>query len=191
MSDGSDFPAGLNETQQASVRLARSLRRFLDLAAALGEESDDVASLVAEVDRLSDGLEGSSVPEERAVWRKASPYAPTALLPAYSYSVVGDRLEGKVRFGRFHVGRAAAHGGAISLFFDELLGLLVYTLGGRGARTAYLHTDFRSLTPLDRDLYASAWLERAEGRKRYVRAVVRDGDVICAEAHGLWVDPRS
>ena len=54
-------------------------------------------------------------------------------------------------------------------------------------RTAYLKTDFRALTPLNTRLEVRGWLERQEGRKYFVRGELRHGDVVCADAEGLFV----
>lgn len=185
-----DFPASSPETADAAVALARALRRFLDLAAATKADIGRVASLVTDLNQLSEGLAAASVPESEAIWRKAPRSEPTALIPAFSYYEDGERLEGTVRFGRFHVGRLAAHGGAISLLFDEILGALVISGGRSTARTAYLRVDFRSVVPLDTDMHISAWFSLEEGRKRFVRGQITNGDVICAEAEGLWVALR-
>src|SRR5439155_16999965 len=97
----------------------------------------------------------------------------------------------RVRFGRFHLGgNGAAHGGTIPLVFDDLLGRLSGTGGRAVARTAYLHVDYRNVTPIEQDLDVGAWFVSEQGRKRLLRGVLRDGDTVCAEVEGLFVQLR-
>ena len=87
----------------------------------------------------------------------------------------------------FHGANGAAHGGTIPLIFDEILGRLS-TSGGARRRTAYLKVDFRSVTPVNRELTIEGHLERSEGRKFWVAGSLRDGQTLCAQAEGLWVE---
>ncbi|MFD5810235.1 PaaI family thioesterase [Rhodococcus aetherivorans] len=99
-----------------------------------------------------------------------------------------DGADGVVTFGKYYLGgNGAAHGGTIPLMFDEVLGRLAST-DRPPCRTAYLHVDFRSITPIDVELTVTGRFEREEGRKRYLRAELRHGDVLCAEAEGLFVE---
>jgi acyl-coenzyme A thioesterase PaaI-like protein len=101
-----------------------------------------------------------------------------------------DRARGHVTFGRFYLGgNGAVHGGAIPLVFDELMGRLANT-ERPPSRTAYLHVNYRSITPIEKRLDIEANFESAEGRKRVIHAVLRDGDTVCADAHGLFVALR-
>ena len=76
----------------------------------------------------------------------------------------------------------------VSLIFDEVLGQVGTSAGQTRARTAYLHVNFRSVTPVDRDLSVSARLVSHEGRKRFIAGQIYDGDRLCADAEGLWVE---
>jgi acyl-CoA thioesterase FadM len=58
------------------------------------------------------------------------------------------------------------------------------------AHTAYLHVDYRSITPIGPELHVHAWIDRIEGRKRFLSATLKHGDVRCAEASGLFVALR-
>jgi acyl-coenzyme A thioesterase PaaI-like protein len=100
-------------------------------------------------------------------------------------------LRGRVRFRRFHLGgNGAAHGGTIPLLFDDVLGRFANASGRALSRTAYLHVNYRNVTPVGRDLDLEVRFEREDGRKRYVTGVLRDGDTICADAEGLFVELR-
>ena len=114
------------------------------------------------------------------------------LAPPYT---VEERAPGMIRgtaiFGRYYLGaNGAAYGGALPLLFDEVLGLIANE-GGRGvARTAYLHVDYRAITPIGKPLEVHGWIDRQEGRKRYVRGTLKDGDQLCAEAETLFIELR-
>ncbi len=100
-----------------------------------------------------------------------------------------DRVVGTTRFRRFHLGRnGAAHGGAVSLLFDSLLGYTAATLtGNRYQRTAYLHVDYRKIAPIERPLQVSAQIDRIEGRKTFVTGRLLDGATVLADGEALCV----
>lgn len=103
---------------------------------------------------------------------------------------------GPVRFNRFYLGRnGAAHGGALGLLFDSVLGYSAAVLtGGYRQRTAFLHIDYRKIVPVEKTLRVEARLRSDEGRKIFVEACLYDdadadqpGAVLLAEAHALFV----
>jgi acyl-coenzyme A thioesterase PaaI-like protein len=92
-------------------------------------------------------------------------------------------------FTRFHVGgNGAVHGGVIPLFYDWHFGMVVSAAGRPDSRTAYLHVDYRKVTPTDEPLLARAWIDSVEGRKMVVRATMTDADDnVLSEASGLMI----
>lgn len=95
---------------------------------------------------------------------------------------------GTVRFGSFYAGpKGAVHGGAVMAFLDEAAGWLISATGRPRSRTAYFHTDFRSLTPANVDLDVELHFREEIGRKMFVVATIRQGDTVCAEAEGLFL----
>jgi acyl-coenzyme A thioesterase PaaI-like protein len=114
-----------------------------------------------------------------------------AMAPAIHVDeLASDRASGHVTFGRFYLGgNGAVHGGAIPLVFDELMGRLANT-GRPPSRTAYLHVNYRNITPIETRLTIEARFASEEGRKRILRGVIRDGDTVCADAEGLFVALR-
>lgn len=98
-------------------------------------------------------------------------------------------LAGWAKFRRFHLGRnGAAHGGAIALLFDSVLGVASTVLtGGPYQRTAYLHVNYRNIVPIDKELNIEASLTRVEGRKIFVETRLRDGDTVLTEGEALFV----
>lgn len=68
-----------------------------------------------------------------------------------------------------------AHGGILSLAFDEVLGSLIW-LVGRPAVTGHLETDFRRPVPVGTTLDIRAQVDGAAGRKLWMSATGREGD---------------
>jgi hypothetical protein len=114
-----------------------------------------------------------------------------ALIPAVHIDEEDpDWVRGHVTFGRYYLGgNGAVHGGAIPLIFDELMGRLAST-GRTPARTAYLHVNYRNVTPIEARLEVEVHRGAEEGRKRFMRGVLRSGDTICADAESLFVALR-
>jgi acyl-coenzyme A thioesterase PaaI-like protein len=98
-------------------------------------------------------------------------------------------VELKVQFSRFHVGgNYAVHGGVLPLLFDSIFGMVIHAVGRPISRTAFLHVDYRNVTPIETPLVARGWLREAEGRKAFVNAELRHNDgTLLAEAHGLMI----
>jgi acyl-coenzyme A thioesterase PaaI-like protein len=79
----------------------------------------------------------------------------------------------------------------LPLLFDDVVGRMVNSNGGeRPARTAYLHVNYRHITPLDRELRIEASLDRIEGRKRFASGRLYDGETLVSDAEGLFVELR-
>jgi acyl-coenzyme A thioesterase PaaI-like protein len=114
------------------------------------------------------------------------------MTPAVEITEHSDtHVRGHVSFGRFYLGgNGAVHGGAIPLVFDELMGRLANTGGRPPSRTAYLHVNYRNITPIETRLAIEARFEAEEGRKRILSGTIRDGDTLCADAEGLFVALR-
>jgi acyl-coenzyme A thioesterase PaaI-like protein len=94
-----------------------------------------------------------------------------------------------VQFSRFAVGgNYAVHGGVLPLLFDSVFGMVIHAAGRPISRTAFLHVDYRKVTPIDTPLTARGWVREAEGRKAFVNAELRDSEEnLLAEANGLMI----
>lgn len=99
------------------------------------------------------------------------------------------RISGWARFPRFYLGRnGAAHGGAIGLLFDSILGFTAAVLTGQMyQRTAFLHLDYRAIVPVETTLRVDAGLRSEEGRKIFVEANLFADETLLTEAHALFV----
>jgi acyl-coenzyme A thioesterase PaaI-like protein len=177
------------------ARMIGALRGFLDQLSSARPGPSLVRGIEATLTRWSGDLDQAQVPErERVFGRRADlpgrgqTMSPWLVLDQVD-GVAGAR--GTVRFGRYFLGtNGAVHGGAIPLVFDEVLGRTARTAGPALARTAYLHVNYRSITPADRDLRVTARLVRVSGRKRLVTGEIYDGAVLCCDAEGLFVELR-
>ncbi|MCU1603043.1 MAG: PaaI family thioesterase [Frankiales bacterium] len=175
------------------ARLVAETRRYQDLLTGASAPVEVLAAAADHVAAAAAALAAHQVPEREQVTghRHDVPGRGQTMSPVvYVDEAVGTSVRGRVTFGRFYLGgNGAAHGGSIPLFFDEVLGRLANTTGPR-SRTAYLHTDYRSITPIGRELSFAAQLDREDGRKRWFRCRLLDCEVLCAEAEGLFVALR-
>jgi hypothetical protein len=169
-----------------------SVRRFLDHVAAARPDHEMISKLRDDLDAWSDTLATVVVGERDQYFARRFdlPDHGQCLAPRFAASEFSpDRVVGVTRFGRFHLGgNGAVHGGVIPLLFDEVLGWLATSGGRQPCRTAYLHVDYRSITPIGRELQVHAEFTLEEGRKRFLRGTLMDGDVLCAEVEGLFVE---
>ncbi|MBB2773174.1 UNVERIFIED_ORG: acyl-coenzyme A thioesterase PaaI-like protein [Mycolicibacterium obuense] len=171
------------------------LRDFLDGVAAAAPDTATTVELTKDLRRWTDRLADAAVPERRQIFarRLDLPGRGQTMSPNF-IPIAGDHLsvEGTVTFGRYFLGGGGAvHGGAIPLLFDEVLGRLANSGDRAPSRTAYLHTDFRSITPVEEELAVRGWFVSEQGRKRVLRAEITFGDTLCAEAEGLFVALRA
>jgi acyl-coenzyme A thioesterase PaaI-like protein len=174
-------------------RLVCSVREFQEALTAshpTAEVMREVRSLVA---GATSRLSPYAVPEsgQLAGHLQEYPGRAQALAPVF---VPGewdsDHSAGHVTLGRFYIGgNGAAHGGALPLLFDEVLGRLANT-GRTRSRTAFLHVDYRAITPIGPRLDVRARVDRIDGRKRWLSGEVTHDGVVCAEATGLFVELR-
>lgn len=111
--------------------------------------------------------------------------------PLHIDEVTDTTARGRVTVGRFHAGRYAMNGGVTPLIFDEIMARLANDSGRAWARTAYLDVNFRAPAPLDVELRVEAQYVRQDGRKRFMKGAMYHGDVLVADADGLWVELKA
>ena len=109
------------------------------------------------------------------------------LAPPIHLRVENDVVHGSVRFGRPYEGPPGhVHGGFVAAAFDEVLGFVQSTTGQPGM-TGTLKIRYRKPTPLDTDLRFEATVQRVEGRKIFAEGRLYAGDVMTAEAEGVFI----
>ena len=98
---------------------------------------------------------------------------------------------GRVSFGAAYEGPpGCVHGGFIAAAFDEILGV-AQSLSGNPGMTVNLSIDYRSPTPLEQPLVFRGRIKNIDGRKIWTTGTLHHGEVLCAEASGLFISMRS
>jgi hypothetical protein len=199
---------GIVEGRDAAVVLAEDLRR-VNAALALHEIAPEkLAEAVALARRLRDLLEGP----RRARWYDHDALSPMASAGARSsYGDMsplrglrnplapplcverGARADGSpCVIGRATLSRAyegpphGVHGGYVAALFDELLGAAIGLAPPPGV-TAVLEVRYREVTPVEQELRFEAWVAEDRGRRITARATCHAGDVLTADARGMFV----
>jgi acyl-coenzyme A thioesterase PaaI-like protein len=113
------------------------------------------------------------------------------LAPPIRFAAVGERsVRGTVRFGSAYEGPpGCVHGGFVAAAFDEVLGF-AQSLTGQPGFTGTLTVRYRNPTPLHVELVFDAEIARVEGRKIFAEARVHAGELLCAEAEGIFISAR-
>jgi acyl-coenzyme A thioesterase PaaI-like protein len=175
-------------------RMIEALRLLQDRITGASPPLEQVTALAQQLEDIAESLTAHQVPEGKQITghRTDLPGRGQAMSPPFIPDEWdAQHAKGRVVFSRFYLGGGGAvHGGAIPLLFDEILGRLANTGGRIRSRTAYLNVDYRKITPIGIELTAEGCFEREEGRKRFLYGVIRDGDSVLAEAHGLFIELR-
>ncbi|HZA09540.1 PaaI family thioesterase [Mycobacterium sp.] len=174
------------------IRFVAAMRRLQDLAvsAAPGDQVwDDAAQRAEDLAEMLDPHEAAEgvAPAGRA---PNMPGMGSLLIPPWTLTEFRpDGVAMKGHFSRYHVGgNYAVHGGVLPLLFDHVFGMVVHAAGRPISRTAFLHVDYRNVTPINEPLSIRGRVDSAEGRKVFVSAELTDGQgMVLAEAHGLMV----
>lgn len=174
------------------ARFLTAMRQAQDLAVSVNPDPDtwdEAADRVEELVKLLGPFragEGAG-PANRV---PSLPGAGSLLMPPWTVTKFeSDGIELEVTFSRYHVGgNSAVHGGVLPLLFDSMFGMVIHATGRPISRTAFLHVDYRKVTPIDTVLTARGWLREAEGRKAFVNAELLDADGnVLAESNGLMI----
>ena len=97
---------------------------------------------------------------------------------------------GRVSFGAAYEGPpGCVHGGFIAAAFDEVLGV-AQSLSGNPGMTVNLSVDYRSPTPLEQPLVFRGRIKYIDGRKILTTGTLHHGEILCAEASGLFISMR-
>jgi acyl-coenzyme A thioesterase PaaI-like protein len=109
------------------------------------------------------------------------------LAPPIRLEVAGQAVRGTVRFGAAYEGPPGhVHGGFVAAAFDEVLGFVQSTTGNPGM-TGTLTIRYRRPTPLDTNLRFEGKVTRVDGRKIFAEGKLYAGDVVTAEAEGIFI----
>jgi acyl-coenzyme A thioesterase PaaI-like protein len=183
------------------IRLSAGLRGVLhrmvqtsapvELIAAAADQVEAVAALLAEHHSASmyEGFAESANAGEPLGFFDHSPMLGRAnpLAPPIELWLEDGRMLGRATFGAAYEGPpGCVHGGFIAAAFDEVLGS-TQSLSGAPGMTGRLTVHYRSPTPLHVELRFEGTLESVTGRKILTTGRLWAGDVLCAEAEGLFI----
>ena len=206
---GPDWAARFNEAhERVPDARQREMRRVADAARqvierlvatrapeeALARAADRLEAAVAELaehpqGRVYEGFAESANAGSPHGFFDHSPIIGHAnpLAPPLRLTVEDGRIVGTARFGSAYEGPpGAVHGGYVAAAFDEVLGM-AQSLSGTPGMTGTLSIRYRRPTPLHTELRFEASLDRTEGRKLFTTGRLFAGDVLCAEAEGLFI----
>jgi acyl-coenzyme A thioesterase PaaI-like protein len=173
-------------------RFVAAMRRLQDLAVSadpgdgVWDDSADRAAALVELLGPFQAQEGKA-PAGRT---PDLPGMGSLLLPPWTLTrYAPDGVEMTGYFTRFHVGgNHAVHGGVLPLLFDHMFGMISHAAGRPISRTAFLHVDYRKITPIDMPLLVRGRVTSTEGRKAFVSAELVDSDdTVLAEGNSLMV----
>jgi acyl-coenzyme A thioesterase PaaI-like protein len=172
-------------------RFVTAMRRLQDLAVAA--DAPDWNDAAARVEGLVAYLAPYAEPGRQSpAGRVASlPGAGSVMMPPWRISEFGpEGVEVAVQYSRYHVGgNNAVHGGMVAMMFDVMCGIIIHSINRPISRTAFLHVDYRNITPIDVPLTMRGRATRIEGRKTFVSAELTDpAGTLLAEANGLMVE---
>lgn len=192
----------------AGRELAAQLRGIVEALVVAEVEPEALSESVALARRLRDRLAGRRAPRwydgdanrghesdgSRNAYRDQSPVRgelnPIAPPLRVEQAIRPDGtpvVRGRARLGLAYEGPPrGVHGGWVAALFDDLLGGAQGLTDTRGV-TATLEIKYRQLTPIDTDLRFEAWVESERGRRVVIRGTCHAGDVLTAEARGLFV----
>jgi acyl-coenzyme A thioesterase PaaI-like protein len=174
-------------------RFVAEMRRLQDLAVSADPGDDvweDAADRVAALTELLGPFQAVVEGQAPAGRTPDLPGMGSLLLPPWTLTrYAPDGVEMRGHFTRFHVGgNYAVHGGVLPLLFDHMFGMVSHAAERPISRTAFLHVDYRKITPTDTPLLVRGRITSIEGRKAFVSAELLDGDdTVLAEANGLMV----
>lgn len=180
--------------------LAESTRQLVDAVVRTTVPDHEVATVRAEVDRLTARLRASQLPGPFGI-----AVTPQGVVRAHGNAVVGLRnpIAPPLVVRQDPAGRAwadttlgaayegppgAVHGGVIALLLDQVCGEAA-AAGGKPGMTGTLSLQYRRPTPLG-DVHLEAHIARTDGHKTYVEGQVATADGPTVTCEGLFILPR-
>jgi len=160
---------------------------------AVQKATDLVSSAVEEV-RSNKRLPGEDASQMVFLDRSPLMGAMNALSMPLVMTIKGtgeDRsIEGRVVFTEPYEGPPGhVHGGYVAAGFDEVLGM-AQSVTGRPGLTGNLSVTYRRPTPLFVELVYRGVCTEVVGRKIFTQGTLHHGDVLCAEATGLFLSMK-
>ncbi len=188
-------------------RLAAAIRPIIDLTVAAELEDADLTEAAEAMEVIAGRLTARAGPRRTRnqpdLARAAQDFFPTSpiiglanpVAPPVRVAVVAGadgrpEIHGRATFGFAYEGPpTCVHGGVIAELLDEVLGA-ANIVAEHPAMTGTLTIRYRKPTPLNTDLRVEARFVRQDGRKIYAWGGIYHGDVLTAEADGVFIEVR-
>jgi acyl-coenzyme A thioesterase PaaI-like protein len=188
-------------------RLAAAMRPIISMTVAaelddatLSEAADAMEAIAR---RLTDRSGPKRTRNQPDLARAAQDFFPTSpiiglanpVAPPVRVAVVDGvdgrpEIHGQANFGFPYEGPpTCVHGGVIAELLDEVLGA-ANIVADHPAMTGTLTIRYNRPTPLNTDLRVEARFVRQDGRKIFAWGGIYHGDVLTAEAEGLFIEVR-
>lgn len=173
-------------------RLVEALRTLQDLAVSAAPTAALTTEIAEKIEAVNAQLTPFVVPEGQSPAGRVITLpgrGSLLMLPWIVEKFDADGVRSRGVFRRFHLGgNGAAHGGTLPLLFDDMFGMIQHAYGRPISRTAYLHINYRKITPLDTELVIEGSVDRVEGRKTFISVVLKDLDGnVLADSDALMV----
>jgi acyl-coenzyme A thioesterase PaaI-like protein len=184
-------------------RLAAAMRTVIDRLVQIDAPEDELAAAADALERYADRLASHPRSERYEAWAETSPSGdvgaffdrspviglanPLAPPIRMQPDPDGRRVHGRATLGAAYEGPPGSlHGGMVAAAFDELLGF-ASSLSGTPGMTGTLTIRYRRPTPLHTEIRLEGRFERKEGRKIFTAGELYAGDVLTAEAEGIFI----
>jgi acyl-coenzyme A thioesterase PaaI-like protein len=185
------------EVRRVADALRAVIERFVATEAPVGVfdgVADDLEAIAARLAEHPQGHLYLGVAEGAIAGDSLGPFDNSPLMglsnplaPPMHIEMLEDAVIGTVTCGSAYEGPPGhVHGGIVAAIFDELLGF-TQSLSGRQGMTGRLTISYRSPTPLHTELRYQSRIESVRGRKIVCTGELYAGDILCAEAEGLFI----
>jgi acyl-coenzyme A thioesterase PaaI-like protein len=202
-----DHPPAEDDAAELRRRVGDGLRAVIDDLLCHETPEEGLRESLALLDRLRRALDGPPAPPYNAVsgyWTGAAAswggymdmtmfgggVNPLGMPMPVDFGLDDEGrpfAQGTVRLGRAYLGGPnMVHGGYVAGLLDHMFGLALHA-GPMVAVTATLTVRYLAPTPVGQDLRLRAWFEPAKGRRVVGRATCHHGEVLTAEAEGLFL----
>jgi acyl-coenzyme A thioesterase PaaI-like protein len=186
-------------------RLAAAIRPLITLNVAAELDDDSLNEAAAAIEVIAERLTTRAGPRRTRnqpdLARAAQDFFPTSpviglanpVAPPVRVAVVeGENgrpeIAGQANFSFAYEGPpTCVHGGVIAELLDEVLGA-ANIVAEHPAMTGTLTVRYRKPTPLNTDLRVEARFVRVDGRKVYTWGGIYAGDILTAEADGIFIE---
>lgn len=186
-------PFAQTQRTAAYEHMIQEVAEFQDALVKANPTDDQLAEITQTLALMRETLADQAVSEDQRLYARGEIGGRNQLLvpPLTFESLDEHQVTAHTVAGYFFNGiNGAMHGGMLSVIFDTVMGRLAMGTEHRVCRTAYLNTQFRSVTPIGERLDIRATVDAVEGRKRFISGQLWHGDTLCATADSLFIEVK-